>query len=212
MRTRLPVRAPGEAPLGPRTTPSVRACAGHGLPWARACLFCSACLAGPVPGLLEPGGVLGHRPVPRCAGESAGLRLPLAGRNAEGQLHYVAHGAVYRSALARSQGRGADCVEQDSEQAPVPVLRLLGPEAASALEQLKVKKRRKDAAPRPSSVEAVVAAEPLKADSTAGVAARGAGSRSPASLPPPPPGDPYQRRQPFVWHARGGGAAMAMLV
>lgn len=44
-------------------------------------------------------------PLMYCTGESAGLRVPLAGLNSSGQYNHIVHGALYRAGSVRREGR-----------------------------------------------------------------------------------------------------------
>ncbi|KAK9815815.1 hypothetical protein WJX72_010117 [[Myrmecia] bisecta] len=66
-------------------------------------------------------------------GESAGLRVAVAGYNAHKQMHYLSHGTLIHSARARCCHGGQDAVEED----PVPVTRYVGQAAVERAKELK---------------------------------------------------------------------------
>ena len=90
------------------------------------------------------------------SGESAGLRVPMAGQNSCGQSHHICHGALYRAAQAPRTGRGRNAVEP----ALPPTDRHLGRDAANRLESLQTPDDCEDEVHLPSSEAALTQPPP----------------------------------------------------
>lgn len=122
----------------------------------------------------------------RGAGESGGLRVPVALRNAAGEPHWILHGKLIHSALPPRIGRGSTRTEDAST--PVPVSVISGAAAVLAFEQLSEVKQAGSDLPHPSGADSLASPPqgnpPLSPFSIAYSHAGGFSARACVSLQP----------------------------
>lgn len=98
------------------------------------------------------------------AGESGGLRIPVALHNAAGVPHWILHGKLIHSALPPRIGRGSTRTEDAST--PVPVSVTSGAAAVVAFEQLTGVKQRGTDLPHPSGAASLASPPQIKGKSS----------------------------------------------